>query len=197
MKRIHKGFTLVELLIVVAVIGVLAVMMTMSSSEAVDVAGANTILSNLQTLKTAAYQMYMHESSVGFMDIAFAGDNVVGDSTVAKVLKKYLGKDDSKIIGDDTSNYGLVGSSSAWYVLYKFADTDTTGVKTRLKAVAKKAELLGTKGNTMDDFIGREAKEAVYDNSTPPNLISEAVTEIIAATYYKNDGEDYVALKVR
>ena len=54
----RKGFTLVELLIIIAVIGVLAAMMILSSTEVVSTAKAAKILANLQTLKRAAVQWY-------------------------------------------------------------------------------------------------------------------------------------------
>ena len=157
MKRTHKGFTLVELLIVVAVIGVLAIMMTMSSSEAVDVAGANAIIGNLQALKTAAYQMYIHEPKVGFMTISFAGtgdgmlvdagedEDSTDDKYIKDVLNEYLGKASTNTtIG---TNYGLVGDKDAWYVVYQLNDTD--GVKAKLEASAKKAELIGAEDETL------------------------------------------------
>ena len=56
MKR--KGFTLVELLIVIVVIGVLSTMMMLSSTEAVSSAKAATIISNLRNLKTATLAWY-------------------------------------------------------------------------------------------------------------------------------------------
>ncbi len=56
MKR--KGFTLVELLIVVAIIAVLAMMMMMSNTSAVAEAEVSAIMGNLRSLKTAALSEY-------------------------------------------------------------------------------------------------------------------------------------------
>ena len=203
MKRTHKGFTLVELLIVIAVIGALAIMMTMSSSEAVDVAGANAIIGNLQTLKTAAYQMYINEPGVGFVDIKFGEDTDIenGGTSATKqkvltVLKKYVGKDANTATFGTDSGYGLVGDKTAWFVVYKLAATDTSGVKSRLTANAKKAELLGASGVTIDKFIDIKTTPAIEDD--PETDVDESEpekTEITEADYY--GGEDYVALKVR
>ena len=53
------GFTLVELLIVIVVIGILSAMMMLSSTEAVTTAKANNIISNLRNWKTAMLAWYM------------------------------------------------------------------------------------------------------------------------------------------
>ena len=54
----RKGFTLVELLIVIVVIGILSAMMMLSSTEAVTSAKANNIVSNLRNWKTAVLEWY-------------------------------------------------------------------------------------------------------------------------------------------
>ena len=151
MKKTYKGFTLVELLIVVAVIGVLATMMTMSSSDAVDSAGANTILSNLNSMKTAAYQMYMENPTIA----SKTNDKVeLGNEDVKNSLVKYLGKlADTETIGittttdedeeTTTGKYDLVGTSKSWYVVYRLDETDSGGVRAKLKAKASNVELYG------------------------------------------------------
>ena len=57
-----KGFTLVELLIVLVIIGILGAMMMISSSEAVSSAKATTIISDLRAVKAAALSYYTDHS---------------------------------------------------------------------------------------------------------------------------------------
>ena len=87
MKNItRKGFTLVELLIVIVVIGILSAMMMLSSTEAVSSAKANNIVNNLRNWKTAALSWYVdnidritpagkvkNESGTGENDFAHSG----------------------------------------------------------------------------------------------------------------------------
>ena len=53
-----RGFTLVELLIVIVVIGVLSAMMMLSSTEAVSSAKAADIVNDLRNWKTAVLAWY-------------------------------------------------------------------------------------------------------------------------------------------
>ena len=55
----RKGFTLAELLIVFVVIGVLAAMFILSSTESVTTAKASNIITNLQLLKRAVLAWHM------------------------------------------------------------------------------------------------------------------------------------------
>ena len=188
MKKFRKGFTLVELLIVIAVIGSLSAMMMYSSSGAVDSADASKILSNLQTLKMAAMQMYMDEPEVASLTkIALDGSTKVGAKpakdqedtreTVAGILGAYLGKKADALLtsttagSEHTSKYGLLGNATSWYVVYTFDEKDSTGVKAKLAAKAEEADIYGTAATTL--------KVSSFTD------------------YYQNNGELYIALKVR
>ena len=58
-----NGFTLVELLIVIVIIGVLAALIMMSSDETVYSARATTIISNLESIKIATKAWYLDNLS--------------------------------------------------------------------------------------------------------------------------------------
>ncbi len=58
LKRKSKGFTLVELLIVVIIIGILAGMMMLSTGSATAKAEAAKIVSNMRNMKAAAVMVY-------------------------------------------------------------------------------------------------------------------------------------------
>ena len=58
----QKGFTLVELLIVILVIGILSAMMIFSSTEAVTSAKVSNVISNLRNLRTAITAWYLENT---------------------------------------------------------------------------------------------------------------------------------------
>ncbi len=131
MKR--KGFTLVELLIVIVVIGVLSAMMMLSSTEAVSSAKAADIVSDLRNLKTAALSYYADN-----LDTAETVD--VTTDTVKIAIIKYLGetdKDTSKV-----KNYKFAKgnpTTTEWYVYYDGVDTN---VRPKLASRAASTGLL-------------------------------------------------------
>ncbi len=127
----RKGFTLVELLIVIVVIGVLSAMMMLSSTEAVTSAKASNIVSNLRNLKTAALAYYVDN-----YDAAEAESFTTLDT--ASVLN-YMSSGSADIGGEYTFTIDGKGSSAAWFVNCKVTDTR---VRTKLQGRAKSVGLL-------------------------------------------------------
>ena len=136
MKR--KGFTLVELLIVIVVIGVLSAMMMLSSTEAVSSARASNIVSNLRNLKTAALAYYIDH--VDSYDRATVTDNI---SSHKADIMKYMGNDGGNVNDD----YTFTGTTSnTWYVAYHIQNDPN--VKSKLAGRAGSTNLVQGDSNT-------------------------------------------------
>ena len=133
MKRIignrtkRRGFTLVELLIVVIIIGILSGGMMLVAGSGTDKAEATRIVSDLRTLKTAA--------------LMYAADNNMVWTETINDLSTYLDKSLA------SSDYGLEAGSDDLWVLYKGTPVD--GVKKQLATMAEKERnLFGTPSMT-------------------------------------------------
>ena len=148
MKR--KGFTLVELLIVIVVIGILSAMMMLSSTEAVSSARANNIVSNLRNLKTAALAFYVDSFDV--MD-----KTTIKNSDHFKFIKKHLNNEaDSNFDG-----YSIEPGSpttTEWYIKIAKSKIDSN-VRQKLASRAASLGLLksakqNTSGTTDNKYEG-------------------------------------------
>ena len=167
MKKMRKGFTLVELLIVIAILGTMSAMMATSSTDAIDSSTASAILNNLQTMKAAAFQMYMYDPEIASLG-KFALDNASvtneeGYTPDEILASSYLGK---ATLG---AKYGLIASASSWYVVYTMDAEDNLIVRSKLAARAAEAGLYGTTTKPSEaadncgfsvDYAGTEAAGA-------------------------------------
>lgn len=144
MKR--KGFTLVELLIVIVVIGILSAMMMLSSTEAVTSARANNIISNLRNLKTAALALYVDKL-----------DNWEGTTAALPKIddvKGYMGSSGA----NDYTDYVIAFNDTAkpiadksWYIVYNFGTgNDVSRVKEKLAGRATSTGLKSLDTKTTD-----------------------------------------------
>ena len=132
----REGFTLVELLIVIVVIGVLSAMMMLSSTEAVSSAKAADIVSDLRNLKTAALAWYADHLD----DISGLGDSSNQNAGLNKKrteIAKYLNNGTL----DDKYTFGGKKSDNTWYVWCK---VDDTKVKEKLKSRKGSVGLCGS-----------------------------------------------------
>ena len=144
----RKGFTLVELLIVIVVIGVLSAMMMLSSTEAVSSAKASNIISNLRNLKTAVLSWYTDNLD----KIQTDGRVKIGDEThpiqewtdAQLGISKYFSNGDSvpykgsKETKGDNGFYCIYDAGgvnrTTWYVGYRFDTKTEAAVKEKVKA---------------------------------------------------------------
>jgi len=150
-RKARKGFTLVELLIVIIIIGILAGAMMLVAGTSRDAAEASKIISDLRNIKTAAL-MYITESPAGFSPTEWT--NLTTDPTP---LNRYLDKPLLK--GQDKYNFAtatVITTTAASpdlatytaYVVGRVLGTDVRdGVKDNLK---KQAESVGLYGGASD-----------------------------------------------
>lgn len=132
----RKGFTMVEMLIVLIIIGVLSATMMLSSGSATSSAKSMNIINNLRILKEAALMYYVDNIDSGTSPTVSTGEGAKND------LEKYL--------GGTTLPPGYAVED--WYVSYTFQrgsdDADDKAVQERLALRASSVGLLGDKSGT-------------------------------------------------
>ena len=176
----RKGFTLVEILIVIIVMSILGAMMTYSSSEAISSNKAAEIVIKLRNLKIAAMQMYVDKLDI-WQGSTTEEINKAKDAFTMGEVKTHLNDDngyDSKyvIITDkgkkDTST---PYANRKWYIVYNFdtQEKDVEKVKEKLAKRAKTDDLLGSTG-TLDHtsgFTERSGDDKYFNNNDAAVLL--------------------------
>ena len=169
----RKGFTLVELMIVLVVIGILAAMMMFSSTETTDMARTTKIISDLQMLKRAALAYHAdHE------DEFRTNFNKTIDK---KELKKYIGNNNDPELD---SNYSFAvckndtTGTADWYVYYGDPHWKSLlsrpGIRRRLEERAKSQGLLRNTGTLHFNGGGNWTANYVYNDEFIENNIYKA-----------------------
>ena len=130
MKKTNKGFTLVELIIVIAVIGVLAAILIPTFANVIDKANRKSAFSDAKN----ALQLYLAERTTGEN-----GGDCVDDGTIFEVANKggktwyFIYKDSGLHEADDEKLGALKGDIHTYTVGSEIADTNISGFPTNVK----------------------------------------------------------------
>ncbi|MCR4818569.1 MAG: type II secretion system GspH family protein [Fretibacterium sp.] len=136
------GFTLVELLIVIAVIGILMSGMLLSGSSATSSARALNIVNDLRVMKQAVFLMYLDS-----MDHFDSGKSPKFKELIpAEVLSRYV-DNPGKYEDSDGKRYGFAEFDNRWYVFYDIGDVvGANEIKASLSGRARADGLLDEGG---------------------------------------------------
>ncbi len=178
MKRTRKGFTLVELLLVIGIIAILGSMGLVGGREATSIAEAQKIVENFHLISSAMNMYYADNTA------AIAKDDNFAATTIRTGIKPYI--KDISVVAEN--------SETAGKFLISFGSNNGTDVKTEWWL----QYTLGTADSKIADILANKAvqegfkKTASEGTEAEPNTY-EANTTVESTTTFNKD----IFLRVR
>ena len=176
MKRTRRGFTLLELLVVIGVMGILSSTAMIAGQQATDAARATNIADGLEKAASAMMMYYSDNAE----DIAMNGIHQSGTKSANAILAEganaYLKKSSALVDTAKEGKYSVAvvnaatsGTISAtaqeWWIVYTLPATDTAGIGPILKNKAKRMELKKAAATDAEEYDG-EATVAMKVSGT-------------------------------
>ncbi len=161
MKRTRKGFTLLELLVVIGVMGILSSTAMIAGQQATDAARATNIADGLEKAASAMMMYYSDNAE----DIAMNGIHQSGTKSANAILAEganaYLKKSSALVEKETEGKYSVavvnvnaatgsttLAAAQEWWIVYTLPATDTAGIGPILKNKAKRMELKNAAAGT-------------------------------------------------
>ena len=150
MKKFRKGFTLLELLVVIGVMGIMSSLAMVAGQQATDAARANNIADGLEKAASAMMMYYADKADV----IAISGETAENIAKGANVYLKqksalvHTGMSATEAIGKYAVHVVGAAPAQTWWLIYTLPDTDIPTIGPIMK---NKAERMGLKNDLSDE----------------------------------------------
>ena len=158
MKKFRRGFTLLELLVVIGVMGILSTMAMIAGQQTTDAARANNIADGFEKAASAMMMYYADNAN----DIATNGDT---EADIVEGANAYL-KQTGALVTYENVDYGkyavhVEGNApdQTWWLVYTLPATDVANIGPIMK---NKAERMGLK---MSNNANDVANAVDYDGT--------------------------------
>ena len=170
MKKFRKGFTLLELLVVIGVMGLMSSMAMIGGQQATDAARANAIADSLEKA-ASAMMMYYSDNADEVSVNGVGGSGTIALTDLAAGASAYLKNPLLAVETGDNTYFVAVSDETAnanWYVGYKF-NTSDTAIRAIIANKATRMVLSSTKTGKASDtaYAGTTAD----GNTTYPDIV--------------------------
>ena len=158
MKKIRRGFTLVELLIVIGVIGILGAMGMMGGTEANNIATATKIIDDFNVISAAMNMYYADNKAACDAGKVSEADNAadLDEAAIKTGITPYM-KSVASIVTDEAAEgkYLIkIHTDKTWWLTYKLPAGNLDKVGGILKNKAGQQGLNKAVGTTTNDYDG-------------------------------------------
>ena len=172
MKKTRKGFTLVELLLVIGIIAILGTMGLVGGREATSIAEAQKIVENFHLISSAMNMYYADNTAAIAKDTSFAA------TKIRTGIKPYV--KDISVVAETSATAGKffisIANTTEWWLQYELGTADS-----------KIADILANKA--VQEGFKKTASEGTDE---APNTY-EANTTVESTTTFNKD----IFLRVR